>query len=523
MDNKDIIKQLMNFASIDSTISDEILDEIECFAIQKVASTNTINEKTKNSSSKQSHIAITGVVRNMFPLIMGYGYFLGDEAEKRFSYRLPVWVLYNNKKVETSTICSARLSNNNQDFQIQLSKLKEDGREFIDFRKNINTNDFLIMIKIKNKFQYCMFYIRSNKINDICDTLNIEQFTQGSKYYVIQSCNTIINEKDMLIPRIDNSLDISSANSFIKPIQKIYFGAPGTGKSYQVTKLIQNTYPEYDGINHENVFRVTVYADYSYYNFIGTIMPVMNENQIVYDFNAGIFTLALLKALQHKDKHIFLIVEEMSRGNIASIFGDIFQLLDRKNDGSSEYSIDNELILSYLLNKGLEISKISLPSNLSIIGTVNINDQNVNVIDTAFKRRFEFEYVSVEPVKEDGKLLNSFEFKLGDYLFEWNRLYMALNSFIMTKLNLNEDKQIGQFFIKFGDDETYNKNLIKNKLLHYLWEDVQNTSVNNHSIFKPEISSFSQLYKLFEENNNVFSDDFLKQYEMIKDKDNGSN
>lgn len=515
----------MELASIDSTISNEILNEIECFAIQKVAETNTINEKTKNSSSKQTHIAITGVVRNMFPVIMGYGYFSEDKDEKMFSYRLPVWVLYNNKKVETSTICSARLSNNNQDFQIQLSKLKEDGREFIDFRKNINTNDFLIMIKIKNKFQYCMFYIRSNKINDICDTLNIEQFTQGSKYYVIQSCNTIINEKDILIPSIDNSLDISSANSFIKPIQKIYFGAPGTGKSFKVTQFIKETYPEYDGNNHENIFRVTVYPDYSYYNFVGSIMPIMQDDKILYDFKAGVFTLALLKALEKPNEHIFLIIEEMSRGNIVAIFGDIFQLLDRKDNGYSEYAIDNELLATYLSsNLYKPINKVFLPSNLSIIGTVNTNDQNVNVIDTAFKRRFEFEYVSVEPIKDsNNKSLNSFEFKLDSNSFEWNMLYMALNLFIMTKLNLNEDKQIGQFFIKFGDDETYNKNLIKNKLLHYLWEDVQNTSVNNHSIFKPEISSFSQLYKLFEENNNVFSDDFLKQYEMIKDKDNGSN
>ena len=298
----------------------------------------------------------------------------------------------------------------------------------------------------------------------------------------------------------------------------IYFGAPGTGKSFKVTQYIKETYPEYDVNNHENIFRVTVYPDYSYYNFVGSIMPIMQDDKILYNFKPGVFTLALLKALEKPNEHIFLVIEEMSRGNIAAIFGDIFQLLDRKDNGYSEYAIDNELLATYLSsNLHRPINKVFLPSNLSIIGTVNTNDQNVNVIDTAFKRRFEFEYVSVEPIKDsNNKSLNSFEFKLDSNSFEWNTLYMALNLFITTTLNLNEDKQIGQFFIKFGSDEKNNVDLIKNKLLHYLWEDIQNSIIHSKSsIFKSSIRSFSILYKEFELNKNIFSDEFLEHYKSF--------
>lgn len=331
--------------------------------------------------------------------------------------------------------------------------------------------------------------------------------------------NILSKEKSTIANQInEQKIQEEFVNNNIIGNNIIYFGAPGTGKSYKVTELIQKTYPTYGINNNDNVFRITIYPDYSYYNFIGSILPTMHDNKIIYEFSPGIFTLALLKALQNKNKHIFLIIEEMSRGNIASIFGDIFQLLDRRDDGYSEYFIDNSIISNFITKEtNQNITKIFLPPNLSIIGTVNINDQNVNVLDTAFKRRFEFRYIQVEPIQQNGTYLNSFTFKLGNNSFEWNALYMTLNLFIINKLNLNEDKQIGQFFIKFGTDNEYNKNLIKNKLLHYLWEDIQNNTINNeYSIFNQSIKSFSLLYKQFDENINIFSDEFLEQYKIFE-------
>ena len=302
-------------------------------------------------------------------------------------------------------------------------------------------------------------------------------------------------------------------------IQNLYFGAPGTGKSYGVDKLIKDCYPKIEIKDNPFVFKTTVYSDYSYYNFIGNIMPTSKNGEIGYDFMAGVFSQALARAFEYKDKEIFLIVEEMSRGNIASIFGDVFQLLDRDETGNSEYSINNDLISKHLSDKGINIgNKIYLPRNFHIIGTVNTSDQNVNVIDTAFKRRFEFIYVDVSPVRnDDATLKNTYTFKLDDKEFEWNSLYMALNELITTKMELSEDKQIGQFFIKFNnykDDDVQKYKAIQNKLLHYLWDDVQGASISDeYSIFDKKYKTFSSLYKDFEGKKNVFSEELIALYD----------
>ena len=223
----------------------------------------------------------------------------------------------------------------------------------------------------------------------------------------------------------ENLVNIN-CNKMESTLQRMYFGAPGTGKSYEATQVIKKVYPNIDEKDNPFVFKTTVYSDYSYYDFIGNIIPTKKDDSIEYEFQPGIFTQALDMAFMYSDKDIFLVVEEMSRGDIASIFGDIFQLLDRDADGISEYSINNGSISYWLERNGIRLKKIYLPSNLHILGTVNTSDQNVNVIDTAFKRRFDFIYVSVDPAhNEKGELLNEFTFELyseGKTLeFEWNK------------------------------------------------------------------------------------------------------
>ena len=206
----------------------------------------------------------------------------------------------------------------------------------------------------------------------------------------------------------------------------------------------------------------------------------------------------------------------MSRGDIAGIFGDMFQLLDRNKFGVSEYSVNNDFIVEELKKKGVVVNKIYFPKNLSIIGTVNTSDQNVYVIDTAFTRRFDYKYVSVKPIRNTlGNLINSFEFTLDDMSFEWNKFYMSINEFIVSNLGLAEDKQIGQFFIKFDNyfSDREKLNAIQNKLLHYLWDDVENIALNdNYSLFN-KYDSFSSLYFAFEKGENVFSKPFISIYD----------
>lgn len=309
----------------------------------------------------------------------------------------------------------------------------------------------------------------------------------------------------------------------------IYYGAPGTGKSYGLTELIKESgIDDYDPkAGNEFVERITLHPEYTYSDFVGQIMPVVRTNQnalsgktITYDFQAGDFTRTLRRAFENKDHPVFLVMEEMSRANVAAVFGDLFQLLDRDRDGYSEYAIDNPLIAKYVFEDEHK-TNIYLPPNLMIIGTVNNSDQNVYVMDTAFKRRFEWRYVSTIP---QGSFTNnpkiSFVDKNGnEQRVLWKDFFETLNDYIVNTLKLSEDKQIGPYFIKFSTDSSlpsdellkHNNWLIKNKLLQYLWEDVSTVSniTSEQNLFSENIRSFSSLYSMYENNEAIFSHSFL--------------
>lgn len=312
---------------------------------------------------------------------------------------------------------------------------------------------------------------------------------------------------------------------------KIYFGAPGTGKSYGVRGFIKdNGIPNYDEkIDHPNVFRTTLHPEFTYSDFVGQIMPVVlnsendtNHSRIEYKFSPQVFTQALKKAFEFENyEPVFLILEEMSRANVAAVFGDLFQLLDRDDSGESEYKINNESISKEIWGSN-SIKKIYIPKNFFIIGTVNTNDQNVFVMDTAFKRRFEFDYVDANSIvkNNDGEYLNNFKFELKEQkdslTISWIALYSSLNKFITTKienggLGLTEDKQVGQFFIKLKEnDSKFNYNQLNGKLLQYLWYDIESTSYSENHLFKNSINNFSDAFTELSDRNNIFSKEFLK-------------
>lgn len=296
----------------------------------------------------------------------------------------------------------------------------------------------------------------------------------------------------------------------------IYYGAPGTGKSYGVSEEIKEVYPNFNDEGSDDssfVFRTTFHPEYTYTDFVGQVMPQVKEGVVKYEFSPGIFTKALAKAMNPKQegRPVFLVLEELSRANVAAVFGDLFQLLDRHN-GRSEYSITNSLIAKEVYGDSGADRKIYIPNNLHIYGTVNTNDQNVFVMDTAFKRRFEWKYVSTRPVSDENNPLIKIKGLEGnDSDVDWHKFYQRLNKFITTDMALGEDKQVGQFFIKFTDNDEENRNQLQNKLLQYLWDDVQGASFNGVKLFDPSISTFSELYDKFGQNQKVFSDDFLKK------------
>jgi hypothetical protein len=271
----------------------------------------------------------------------------------------------------------------------------------------------------------------------------------------------------------------------------IYFGSPGTGKSNTVDNITKDS----------NVRKVTFHPEYDYHSFVGGYKPSMDGKDIIYKFVPQIFTNIYIEAWGKPEEHFYLQIEEINRGNCAEIFGDLFQLLDRDSDGSSKYDVDgSEELTIYLKDKlgenhqGIKKGKIKLPSNLSIIATMNTSDQSLFPMDSAFKRRWNWEYVKI-----DYKCTNSnFIIKLDrGNEYEWLKFLEAVNRLIFD-ITGSPDKQIGNWFINATDtNKIIDEKTFTNKVLFYLWND----------IFKDEDES---LFDIGEPNHLIYEDFFTR-------------
>ncbi|MBU5450528.1 AAA family ATPase [Acetivibrio sp. MSJd-27] len=281
---------------------------------------------------------------------------------------------------------------------------------------------------------------------------------------------------------------------------RILFGAPGTGKSFTLNgdrkellygdrNVDENTidrsmYGEYE--------RVTFHPDYSYANFVGTYKPVPckdsdGKDAITYSYVPGPFMRTYVKALQNSrtdaPKPFLLVIEEINRANVAAVFGDVFQLLDRGDDEVSEYPIQaSEDIKKYLAGElggnPDDYSEIRIPDNMFIWATMNSADQGVFPMDTAFKRRWDFTYLGIDD-SESGIVGKKVILGQGDYrrIVEWNALRKAINNELLT-YKVNEDKLMGPYFISKKNlpegeiiDPAVFTRIFKNKVIMYLFDD----------------------------------------------------
>lgn len=288
-------------------------------------------------------------------------------------------------------------------------------------------------------------------------------------------------------------------------INKVFYGTPGCGKSYYVETVVLAQ----EEIDENSVFRTTFFQDYSNTDFVGQILPKVDaDGNVTYEFNPGPFTLALKCAIDNPDEKVALIIEELNRGNAPSIFGDIFQLLDRQ-DGTSRYSIINVNVQTYLKKESLyDLGYIKIPANMYIYATMNTSDQNVFTLDTAFKRRWKFEKLTNEFLGKDtigGKLVPG----LQDVT--WRMFVETVNKYIIshaTSLSA-EDKQLGKYFV--DDDllmdsvDDYSEDKLKEfayKVFEYLWADV--AKFNRTDWFIGEVKSLDILIYKFMNHENVF-------------------
>lgn len=402
------------------------------------------------------------------------------------------------------------------------------------FKEEAKNNDDIIRNYINN-YSRILTFSSEGKLNitDIDPTPIIYLMDRSDKQSFFDNFN---NEKNEILKPIAESL------------QQIYYGAPGTGKSFTID----------DKTDDGNSVRTTFHPDSDYASFVGAYKPTMEnvpinsiygesvqfatgknghpgtEKKIVYKYVPQAFLKAYVAAWSNLDTSYFLIIEEINRGNCAQIFGDLFQLLDRNNAGSSSYAIhadeditqflsdddkgfaslsddQKDAIRAFVLHKdngktqavGQDILNgklLLLPPNLYIWATMNTSDQSLFPIDSAFKRRWNWKYMPIEyhPIDKKTQQPIDWKFQIGDNLYSWGQFLSKINPEIYT-LTESSDKQMGYFFAK-ADNATgiISEDVFLNKVMFYLWTDV----------FK-DFDVSSELFKNKDKNRSFIFTDFF--------------
>ena len=279
---------------------------------------------------------------------------------------------------------------------------------------------------------------------------------------------------------------------------KIWAGIPGTGKSYNLKQELKNILTDTDIYSVRTVF----HPEYSNHDFIGQIKPEAKSDGIDYPFIPGPFTLALEKAYKaiaeagdEEPETVALVIEELNRGNASAIFGEIFQLLDLDENGQSEYGIDNRDIAKRL---GIaKDEKIRIPNNMLIYATMNISDQNVFPLDTAFLRRWDRRYTNATDWTSPA---SDWIIKLPQGDISWENFAETINGWIVDEAdNLGiehpEDKRLGPWFVEQRHCD--NSQLFANKVLVYLWTNVFTHSVSREQTFSIECKTLEDLLNKF--------------------------
>lgn len=342
------------------------------------------------------------------------------------------------------------------------------------------------------------------------DIVGKGMYSSGINKYV-EFLNWLKANKD-----VNNSSELAN-----QPLQQIYFGAPGTGKSHEIKKAVKT---------HKS-FRITFHPDTDYSSFVGAYKPTsvevpmlttlgdkaipmkdmdgkpLTENKIIYTYVKQAFLNAYIEAWKEQEnenpKPVFLVIEEINRGNCAQIFGDIFQLLDRNDAGFSDYSIVPDSDLSRHVSNDLKDLNIAnrekinaiyeeceadmvgkvlngdvllLPNNLYIWATMNTSDQSLFPIDSAFKRRWDWKYIKIANAHKNWQI------KIGSETFDWWQFVQAINYFVFDATQ-SEDKNLGYFFAK-AKDNTITAETFVSKVIFYLYTDVFKDYGFSGDIFK---------------------------------------
>lgn len=373
---------------------------------------------------------------------------------------------------------------------------------------------------LKDFFLNSLHLNEENNLNDYF-ALDKKSYTDYDLYYLpastdIKSFFSLLGKNNFDFSPVLETKGSDSKETIAK--QVIFYGAPGTGKSHVVKQITEG----------KSKTVVTFHPDTDYSSFVGAYKPTLHENgeKITYGFVPQAFAKAYVNAWKNVHKDYYLVIEEINRGNCAQIFGDIFQLLDRNSEGYSDYVIDvdkdfedylkkelsdvsgySEKIVALAkeaeLDEDFSFAKIALPANFHIIATMNTSDQSLFPMDSAFKRRWDWQYLPIDYDKaKDVKI------DIGGVLYNWGEFIETVNGKI-KEINKLEDKQLGTFFVK-AYEGVIPFEQFRSKVMFYLWFE----------IYKDEAGNVDCIFKRTEDDSDGFSfGDLFKSnaVDIIKD------
>lgn len=287
-------------------------------------------------------------------------------------------------------------------------------------------------------------------------------------------------------------LDNRALNRLTKADNILLYGVPGVGKSHEIQKKYCD--------DATRIERVVFHPDYTYSDFVGQILPRVKDGQLEYIFTPGPFTRMLKKAWDNPDKEYFLVIEEINRGNAPAIFGEIFQLLDRKTEDSHQYAPSEYGESEYAISNydvALEVFRepeheIRIPSNLWVLATMNTADQNVFTLDTAFQRRW-----SMRHIKNDVPAAGHAKDKIEGSQIQWGAFALVINE-LVSDINEDmvsaEDKRLGAYFVKKSELAA---DKFPEKVLKYLWDDA--FKMDREAVFDERFKSLDGVIEAYEE------------------------
>lgn len=274
----------------------------------------------------------------------------------------------------------------------------------------------------------------------------------------------------------------------------LLYGVPGVGKSHEIkTKYCSD---------EKYMERVVFHPDYMYSDFIGQILPRVEKDEsgndkLKYVFTPGPFTKMLKKAEKDPENFYYLVIEELNRGNAPAIFGEIFQLLDRKDEdefpaeeiGESEYGISNYEVAKEVYED--EEHPVRIPSNMYILATMNTADQNVFTLDTAFQRRWNMRQIEnrFDKSEHSKDIIAGTKVNWGAFATVINDMVIEIN----VDMASSEDKRLGTYFAKKKELEA---NRFPEKVLKYLWDDA--FKMDKTSIFNENCKSLEEVVVTYE-------------------------